>query len=315
MVWSLCAFLSIGHGLVYAADTEEGVVQGRVMTHTAPSHPIVHQAVHLEIVERAASSMQETVTDAGGRFRFTRLPVGGIRVFVLSTEYGGVRYSGERLALLPAAPVRTVDLVVYEPSTDRAALRPPVVFAVVEVARGALRVSVVQRLENPTDRTIVSSPRDPLVFPLSPGAQSVRFLSGWVDPRVDSGTITDAFPVTPGRTEVAYAYTLDARQSEVAVPWVFPDGAGEVDVLVADVGVKASADGLAARGAVEGPTGRFLRWSGGPISPRRRVVLRLQGVPLARDPWPAAVAAGLALILAGGLARSLWRARRPAPHA
>src|SRR2546429_221612 len=85
-------------------------------------------------------------------------------------------------------------------------------------ARGALRVSVVQRLENPTDRTIVSSPRDPLVFPLSPGAQSVRFLSGWVDPRVDSGTITDAFPVTPGRTEVAYAYILDARQSEVAVP-------------------------------------------------------------------------------------------------
>ncbi|HEX9246252.1 MAG TPA: hypothetical protein VGA35_08820, partial [bacterium] len=127
MAWSLCAFLSIGHGLVYAADTEAGVVQGRVMTHTAPSHPIVHQAVHLEIVERAASSAQETVTDAGGRFRFTRLPVGGIRVFVLSTEYGGVRYSGERLALLPAAPVRTVDLVVYEPSTDRAALRPPVV--------------------------------------------------------------------------------------------------------------------------------------------------------------------------------------------
>lgn len=285
------------------------------MTHTAPSHPIAHQVVHLEIVERGASSVQEAVTDGGGRFRFARLPVGGIRVFVLSTEYGGVRYSGERLALLPQAPVRTVELAVYEPSTDRSALRPPVVFAVVEVARGALRVSVVQRLENPTDRTVVSSPRDPLVFPLPPGAQSIRFLAGWVDPRVGSGAITDAFPVTPGRTEVAYAYTMGTRRSEAAVPWVLPDGAGQVDVLVADVGVKAAVDGLAARGVVEGPTGRFLHWSGGPVPRDARVVLRLEGVPRAGDPWPAAVAAGLALILAGGLARALWRARTPAATA
>ncbi|HKV45541.1 MAG TPA: carboxypeptidase-like regulatory domain-containing protein [bacterium] len=293
-----------------SAAAVQGEIRGRVMVRTAPVHPIGQQTVHLTIVERAVASEREAVTDAAGAFRFAGLPVGGIRVFVLHTEYAGVRYTTDRIVLTPTASVRTVDLAVYASSPDRSPLRAPLALAVVDVARGALRVSVIQRLENPTDRTLVSTPQDPLDFPLPPKAESVSFLAGWGDPRIANGRITDAFPLMPGRTEVAYAYGLEPRSALVEVPWTFPYGAQDVEVLVADTGLAAAADGLTARGSVQGPHGRFLRLSGGPVARGRQIVLRLRGVPLDRDPWPGAVAVGLAVVLAGGLALAWRRAVR-----
>ena len=173
-------------------------------------------------------------------------------------------------------------------------------------------MSAIQRFENPTDRAILISPEDPLAFPLPPGAGSVSPLAGWQDPRVGRGRITDAFPLRPGSAQVAYAYTLDARESHLALPWSLPYGAEDVEVLVADVGVGAAADGLRAQGTVAGPRGRYQRFGGGPIPPGGEVVLRLRGLPLGHDPWPGTVAAGLGLILCVGLVGALRRQHSPA---
>jgi hypothetical protein len=283
-----------------------------VIDRTASAHPVAHQTVRLTIVERGASSDQEAVSDAVGRFQFAGLPVGGIRVFVLSTEYRGVRYASDRMVLAAAAPVRAVDLIVYESSSDRAAVRGTVALAVVDVARGAVRVSVVQGLSNPTDETVVVDPQDPLVFPLPPGAEAVNTLAGWRDPHIAAGRITDAFPLTPGITQVAYTYGVEAKHSTLGLPWSLPYGARDVEVLVADVGVDAAVDGLTAQGTVTGPKGRYRRYSGGPLPPGGRIVLRLSGMPLAGDPWPLAVAGGLGMTLALGLALALRRSRRVA---
>jgi hypothetical protein len=303
-----CA-LSVPLGV--AASTG-GRIDGRVVDHTAPHHPVARQAVRLTIIERGASSGQDAISDAAGRFQFTGLPVEGMRVFVLSTEYRGVRYTSDRIVLGSDGPARTVDLVVYESSPHRASIRGTVALAIVDVARGAARVSVVQGLMNGTDRTVVAMPDDPIVFPLPPRAEMVTTLGGWRDPRVALDRITDTLPLMPGRAQVAYAYGLEVKGAELAVPWSFPYGAEDVEVLVADAGMDVIADGLAARDTVTGPNGRYLRWSGGPVGRGGHVVLRLRGVPSASDPWPAAVAAGLGLVLLGGLAKAV-RQSRPRP--
>jgi hypothetical protein len=271
---------------------------------------VPHQIVRLTIVERGASSDREAVSDAAGRFQFAGLPVGGIRVFVLSTEYRGVRYASDRVVLAAAAPLQAVDLVVYEPSSDRSAVRGTVAWAVVDVARGAVRVSVVQGLSNPTDRTVVVDNQDPLVFPLPPGAEAVSAVAGWRDAHIAAGRITDAFPLTPGVAQVAYAYSVEAKDSTLRLPWSLPYGAKDVEVLVADAGTEAAVDGLTAQGTVTGPKGRYRRYSGGPLRPGGQIVLRLSGVPPAGDPWPIAVAAALGVTLASGLAIALRRSRR-----
>ena len=311
MALSLAAALAVAMP-VHPAAPAGGRIEGRVIDRTAPQHAVAGQAVRLTMIERGASSEQEAVSDAGGVVRWSGLPVGGIRVFVLSTDYRGVPYASDRIVLAGASPARTVDLVVYEPSPDRSAFRATVAFAVVDIARGAIRVSAIQRFENPTDRAILISPEDPLAFPLPPGAGSVSPLAGWRDPHIGRGRITDAFPLRPGSAQVAYAYTLEARESHMALPWPLPYGAEDVEMLVADAGVGAAADGLRAQGPVAGPSGRYRRFGGGPISPGGEVVLRLRGIPLGRDPWPGTVAAGLGLILCVGLVGALRRQRHPA---
>lgn len=296
---------------VRGAAPVDGWIQGRIIDGTRPRHPVARHPVRLTMIERGASSAQNAVTDERGVVRFTGLPVGGIRVFVLSTDYRGVRYTSDRIVLADTTPARPVDLVVYEPSRDRSEVRAPVAFAAVDVATGAVRVSVIHRFLNPTDRAVVGSPKTPWTFPLPPGAESVSYLAGWQHPETAGGRITDVFPLLPGTSQVAYSYQLVTRTSGLALPWSLPYGAADVEMLVPD-GVGVAAEGLRGQGTIAGPRGRrYQRWSGGPIAPGGGVVLRLRGVPRGADAWPGAVAAGLALTLGAGLVAALRRPGRP----
>ncbi len=294
-----------------AGGKATGQILGRVVDRTAPAHALAGQVVRLAIVERGASSERRAVSDAQGRFAFTGLPVGGIRVFLLSTEYGGVRYESGRIVLTPSEPTRSVALVAYDPASDRSAVRVALVFGVVDIARGGIRVSVLQRLQNATDRTAVGTARDPLMFPLPRAAAGVTFLGGWRDPHVVDGRIEDAIPVLPGRLQVAYAYGLDARGRALTVPWSFPDGAADVEILVADAGVRIVADGLHLAGTVAEAGRRYQRWSGGPMPRGGQAAVRLDGIPAAQDAWTEGVAAALAVVLGSGLLLALRYPRGP----
>lgn len=278
------------------------------MDRTAPQHPVSGQVVQLAVVERAATSEHRSVSNAQGRFAFTGLPLGGIRVFMLSTEYGGVHYGSDRIVLTPDSPVRSLDLVVYERARDRAGVRATVAFAVVDIAPGGIRVSAIQRFENPTDRTVVPTPEDPLVFALPPRAEAVTFLAGWHAPRLADGKLTDTIPVLPGPLQVAYAFGIEARGPDLTLPWRLPYGASDVEILIQDVGVRVHGEGLHAAGTVAGPHGRYLRWSGGPVPSGAQVAVHLEGVPVSQRALPALVVAALAVALGGGL---VWALRRP----
>ena len=295
-----------------AAAPTGGRIHGRVLDHTAPSHVVAGQIVHLTIVERGASSDQEATSGPSGAFEFTGLPVGGIRVFLLSTQYRGVRYVSDRIVLAPQAPARAVELAVYDSSSSRHAVRGTLALAVVDVAKGAVRVSVVQGFLNPTDRTVTLPTDDPMVFPLPAEAEHVQTLAGWRDPRAGKGRIADTFPLLPGSTQVAYAYEIKTSGPRLRLPWLLPYGASDLQVLVPETGVSFAAEGLNARGTVTGPRARYTRWSGQSVRPGAEVVMDFGGLPAGRDPWPAAVAAGLALALFGSLALTLRRPRRGA---
>jgi hypothetical protein len=278
-----------------------------VIDGTTPSHPLAGQVVRLAVVERGSSSERQGVSDAQGRFAFTGLPVGGIRVFLLGTEHQGVPYESERIVLAASSPMRSIALTVYDRARDRSGVRVGLVFSIVEIARGGVRVSIIQRYENPTDRTAGATARDALTFPLPQNAEAVSFLAGWRDPRIVAGRITDTIPIPPGAQEVAYTYGLQARRSALVVPWGLPDGAVDVEVLVGDHGVRIAGDGLHRAGSVAKAGHSYERWSGGPIPPGGQVSVRLEGVPVVHDTGPGAVAAVLALVLGGSLAVALRR--------
>jgi len=298
-----------------AATRITGEIRGIVLDQTPPAHPAAGQRLRLEIVEQGSTSARATTTDPRGRFAFSGLPLGGLRVFLVQVQYGGVPYT-VRAVLTSAFPVRDVRLSVFEPSENRLAVRGAVAFAVVEPLQRGLRVSVIQRLQNETDRAVVVTDEDPLVFPLplvSPlplGPEPVQFVDGWHNPQVAHGTITDAIPVLPGAMEVAYAVEFEPRTRTATLRWLLPYGATNVELLV-DQSFRASGIGMQALGVVTEGGRRYARWSGGPIRPGASMSVRLDGLPVSEDRWPEIVAGTLALVLACGLAAALRR--RPAP--
>jgi len=302
---------------VMAATRVTGEIRGVVLDQTPPAHPVAGQRVRLEIVERGSTSTRDTAADPQGRFTFPDLPLGGLRVFLVQVQYGGVPYTA-RTELTPAVPLRDVQLSVFEPTEDRSAVHGTVAFAVVERLQDGLRVSVIQRLQNPTNRAVVVTDEDPLVFPLpvvSPlprGAEPVQFVGGWRDPQMAHGTITDAIPVLPGAMEVAYAFGFEPRTRTATLRWLLPYGATDVELLVAaDQRIGVSGVDMHALGSVTESGRRYARWSGGPVRPGQAISVSLDGLPVFEDRWPEIVAGMLALALAGGLAAALHR--RPVP--
>jgi len=286
-----------------------GEIRGSVMDQTAPAHPVTGQSVRLEIVEPASTSTRVTTTNPQGRFAFPGLPVGGPRVFLVHVEYGGVPYTA-RVALTTAAPLRDVPLSVFAVTTKRAVVRGTVAFAVFELVRGALRVSVIQRLNNATDQTVAVTDEDPLVFrlpqisPVPRSAEPVEFIGGWRDPHVTSNAITDAIPVLPGSTEVAYAFGVEPRTRTATLRWEFPYGATDIELL-ADPSIRVSGAALYADGVVTERGQRYARWSGGPVGPGGAVSVRLDGLPVSADLWPEIASGVLVLALAFGLTVAL----------
>jgi len=278
---------------------------------TPPAHPVAEHPVRLEIIEPAVNSTRSTTTDPDGRFVFSGLPVGGTRIFLVDVEYGGVPYT-TRVSLSGAAPVREVPVSVFVATTDRSAVHGTVAFAVFELVHGALRVSVVQQLENETDQAVAVTSADPLVFPLpvvSPtprAAAPVQFVGGWRDPRVKDNTITDTMPVLPGVTQVAYAFGIAARAPAATLRWDLPYGAADVELL-SDPSLRISGPNLHANGIVTERGHRYARWSGGTVPANGSVSVRVEGLPAAVDRWPGIAAGGLALVLVGGLVVALCR--------
>jgi hypothetical protein len=288
------------------AAEPSGVIHGHVVNRTASPRAVAGQTVRLEIVERGSTSNRDTATDARGGFAFTGLPLGGDvpRVFLVTTRYQGVPYEA-RLELTAAAPVRTVDLDVFEATQDRTAVRGTVAFAVLDVSQGAVRISVVQRLENDTARAVISSGSDPLTFPLPPGAEAVELIGGWQHPEVGRGAITDAMAVPPGVLQVGYAYGLEPRARRLSLAWSLPYGAREVDLLVGDPALGVTGPGVRSAGVLVASGRRFARWSAGPVDRGGQAVFTIDGLTPPDDRWPVIAAAVLALLLAGGLAAAL----------
>ncbi|HLY23842.1 MAG TPA: carboxypeptidase-like regulatory domain-containing protein [bacterium] len=291
-----------------AAAGANGVIRGRVIDGTAPAHPVAGQPVRLQIVERGTSSERETRTDAAGAFIFAGLPVGGLRIFLVSTQYQGAPYEGaERIVLTQETPVRDLSIAVYDAGADRRALRGTLLFAVVDVVPGALRVTTVEQVQNATDRTVVTTSTDPLAFPLPRGAVAVQALDGWRDPRTEEGRITDARAIPPGVAQVTYAYQEQPRGGDAALAWAPPFGAARVEVLVADAHLRVAGDGMRAAAPVIASGRHYTHWSGGPVAPGATVALRITGLPAGGDWWPGLLAAALAAVLGLALVTALRR--------
>jgi hypothetical protein len=159
---------------------------------------------------------RETQSDAQGRFRFERLPVGDGYCYLAGGNRHGMHYPGPRVQLNTAEPQATIELKVY----DAAEGPSPLVLKKCEIwlkpEADALRVTERMLIDNPSNTSYVGQSAvdgdEPVTLQLAipAGVERTTFDKEFFGRRfaVKNGKLTTGIPWPPGQRELQYTYVL-----------------------------------------------------------------------------------------------------------
>jgi hypothetical protein len=225
-------------------QSPQGVISGTVVNASDGRMPPCQAEVVLRIeAEGQFSPFRETRSDAQGRFRFERLPIGDGYCYLAGGNRQGMHYPGPRVQLTAAEPHASVELKVY----DAVAGPNPLVIQKCEITLkpepGVLRVTERLIIDNPSTTSYVGEAAEggdePLTLQLAIPADVERttFDEEFYGRRfaVKEGKLVTGIPWPPGRRELKYTYVL--RNTAGHRLWQRP-----LDLPCADVCVRVRTD-------------------------------------------------------------------------
>jgi hypothetical protein len=217
----------------------DGTISGTVVNRTGGSDTPCQTTVVLRAQsEGQLVPLQETTSDAQGKFRFERLPLGdGVR-YCVGANQDEVHYPGPRIMLTKTEPRATVDLVVYDAIAEPSPLVIRQYEITIEPKLDALHVTESMVVENPSTTSYVGKAAregaEPVTLQLAIPADFERttFDQEFFGRRfsVVDGKLTTGIPWTPGRRELKFTYVL--RNLESHRVWERPLDLSCSEVLV-----------------------------------------------------------------------------------
>jgi hypothetical protein len=239
------------------AQEGNGVISGRVQNGTAGGGPVSSLTVTLRhFAGMQLAEERQTQTGPDGSFRFDGLPTSPQDAYLVVVRYAGVDYvSG--MVQLHQQPEQTVDLTVYETTTDPSAVRIASRSLVIAGASPELRaVDIMDILivENSGDRTYLGD-RSGVVLriPLPRGAQEISPQPGfdYGQPRLEDGVLLTTGLLPPGSQTVVLSYTVpyEGTRATLSIGTAMPTGT--LRVLVRDGTYRLSSRSLIDTGTVE----------------------------------------------------------------
>ena len=239
------------------AQEGNGAISGRVQNGTAGGVPVGSLTVTLRhFAGMQLAEERQTQTGPDGSFRFDGLPTSPQDAYLVVVRYAGVDYvSG--LVQLHQQPEQTVDLAVYETTTDPSTVRIASRSLVIAGASPELRaVDIMDILivENSGDRTYLGD-RSGVVLriPLPRGAQEIRPQPGfdYGQPRLEDGVLLTTGPLPPGSQTVVLSYTVpyEGTRATLSIGTAMPTST--LRALVRDGTYRLSSRSLIDTGTVE----------------------------------------------------------------
>ena len=239
------------------AQEGNGVISGRVQNGTVGGGPVGILTVTLRhFAGMQLAEERQTQTGPDGSFRFDGLPTSPQDAYLVVVRYAGVDYvSG--MVQLHQQPEQTVDLTVYETTTDPSTVRIASRSLVIAGASPELRaVDIMDILivENSGDRTYLGD-RSGVVLriPLPRGAQEIRPQPGfdYGQPRLEDGVLLTTGPLPPGSQTVVLSYTVpyEGTRATLSIGTAMPTST--LRALVRDGTYRLSSRSLIDTGTVE----------------------------------------------------------------
>ena len=289
-----------------AAPASNGAIRGTIRNGTTNTAITPGQVVSATLYSFVGTAPQAPViapVDGQGAFKFEGLTAGDDYNYGVGVLYNGIQYFSPLLKLTADQPNQTPELRVYEATATDPGLRIGQVHVIAEFLDArTLRVGELFEVQNPAQQTFLAPPGGATFeMGLPPGATNIRFQDEAIDPASigDNNTLRLNIPWIPGSRQVLLAYDLPYNNNSLRLSRAWPYPTGEVNVLVEDLGVQASADGLQAKAPMNTPNGgRYLTLAAPSLAARQAVNVTLSGAPRI----DAAAASGSASGQAGAVA-------------
>jgi hypothetical protein len=332
-------------GPAQAQDDAQGVIEGTVVTGTAETNGAVsalettlviwqhgqtatspENSEHSEIGGSAAGTTEQrtTLTDAAGAFRFEGLPTGSDYVYTVAVNYATVDYWSDSIQVQSDSPLATLEVPVYETTTDASAVKVVLDHLAVQLNKGAQTIQVLNyvKLHNGGDRTLVAEGANTMAshpaalqLPLPKDALNIAPMEGLTQENLSltDGGLADSTPFPPGDREVVVSYDLPYSSASYLLERTVMYPTDKLAVLMPIGDVQIDSAQLPNRNETEMEGNKYLVMTGENLAAGTPIQLALSGLPKADrgigaevlQPFVVIVAV---LALAGALA--YWRLRR-----
>lgn len=254
---------------------------------------------------------ERTEVGPEGQFEFSDLELVPGRLFIVSADYGGVRYTSEAGHLQEAEDGTELLLTVYESTADPSEVVAPRLHVLMDrPAEGSVRVVELWILVNQGRRTVTPvDGQGGLEIALPLGATNLRFEDSLLAERyqpTENGFRLLA-PIRPGESGAQVVFSLDLPlKGDSALEQPLQVAVESAIVLVADGGPRIQGDGLREVGVRQAAGEQFHQYDVGPLAAGDTLRLSLQEPPLWQklvprqfDPRWVVGSAALVLVLAG----------------
>ncbi len=257
--------------------------------------------------------IQMKEADANGAYAFDNVPVDARSVYQLGTRIGGNLIPSESFTFPEGQRAVTLNLRVPEVVTDSTSLRIAQALIALEPQVGAVWVTDVVHLQNPT-QNVIDGTQTPIELTVPPNAQNLEVIrqdqAQGSHQRV--GDKVQVFGILrPGITTVAMRYRIPVWLGGLKLEKFYPRPVTDMVVLVPAGLLKVTSDRLDARQqqTIEGQS--YDAWGGANLAPGGIVKIEATGVPMRQIGLLAPFA--LFFVIMGGVV--FWYLRKRLPTA
>jgi len=307
---------------VLAAEAGSGVIEGRVINGTKDGSSTANQEITMKTYINDTEAGTTTIkTDAKGQFVFNGLSTESDYAYQVMLSFQDADYYSQWLSFNEGETAKSTEIVVYDSTTNDAAVRIAMAHTIIYIEQGTLRVVEFYLFVNETDQTYIGSTETTdgqgktLEFFLPQEATDFQVRLGLMECCIVSSEdgFTESMPVLPGSKEVAYSYDIKNNSKTYNFSRVVNYPISEFDLLVQGEGTEISGDRLTVGEPMDMGDAWFNHFSGSDFAQGDTLTFQISGLTQNNRGIVSWVFLTLALLSAGFISLYFLRRRNLRP--